>query len=483
MKTIDGSEEKNSKSETCTTITSFGITVNWSWPSDFRAVAARLFICPRINSVRALRYVDMMRRGRMSVEGFLETTQRHIDDLNWRISKGVSISDDMEDNLEDWTLELGEPTEEDYQYLEKEYGFTRQMLYGEVASSDSAAISSAKEMASIVKEYVKGQDDVVDSLAVPFFQHLESKRMGTTAKIKCPVVLMGPTGSGKSEILRRFGDLCDCPVVRVNTIDIVPNGWRGNHLSDVLALYLDDKCSLKDWEYAIIVFNEFDKITHYNMKQTAEDMDGDFMREIMRLFETGYSIIIDKGDGGLMSNKFELPTQNLFVVFDGAFLKMEEVVKKRMNVATSIGFNHSKNAESASINYMKYVNEDDLISWGYMPELVGRIGQVQALSPLTSDMIYQIMTTAKDSILHDHLEYCRNYNLDVKFEESALRYISDLAYKSGLGFRNVKTILSKCMNTIYYEYCCSSATREKSKPKTIKIDKDFVVRQLKVMNR
>ncbi|MBO7571225.1 MAG: AAA family ATPase [Bacteroidales bacterium] len=459
-------------------VTSFGITVMWDNSYDFREVAARLFVCHRIVPEKVKNIVDMLVDGKMSISKFLKVTDAQVADAVWREENSIDFSEIMATRKHVWSKFFGSPSDDDYYFLEEKYGISMECLFDDGVCTK---FDSAKDLSSRVKEYVKGQDDVIDQLAVPFFQHLESKRTGSTMRIKCPTVLMGATGSGKSEIIRRFAELCDCPVVRINTIDVVPNGWRGNHICDIFGHYLDDRYKLEDLEYAIVVFHEFDKIAHYQRPKSGnDDMDGDYMREIMRMFESDYSLMIEKGGGDVMSlpKKFDLPTQNFLVIFDGAFVKMEEIVKKRLNIASSIGFN-SKPVEDSHSNFLKYVNEEDLITWGFMPELVGRIGQVLALEPLSSDVIYQIMTTAKDSILLEHIDYCHNYNLNVKFEESALRYISDIAYNSGMGFRNVKTILSKCMNSIYYEYCSVSNSLEDSDPKSISIDKDYVARQLK----
>ncbi len=463
----------------------FGIDMEGFDVQDAMDIAARLFVCPRITAGTAMKFVESFDDGELTQERFMRMTDAHFYDVRRRIDEGEDISAEMRDKLEEWTDIFAAPTDDDYNYLWNKYGISRFDLFGDEKVDKVPFIRSAKELASNVKEFVKGQDDSIDNLAVPFFQHLESKRNCTSMRIKCPVVLMGATGSGKSEIIRRFATFCDCPVIRINTIDVVPNGWKGTHITDVFAHYLD-RYNLEDLEYAIVVFHEFDKIAHYQRPHSGnDDMDGDFMREIMRFFETDYSLMLEKG-GSLMdmeTKKFDLPTQNMLVVFDGAFVKMDEIVKKRMNVASTIGFGQNKKSNDSKENYLKYANEDDLVSWGFMPELVGRIGQIQALNPLSPDVIYQIMTTAKDSVLQDHIEYCQSYNVNVRFDEDALRYISDIAYKSGLGFRNVKTLLSKCMNSIYYEYCCSVDKNSEEEAVTINIDKEYVAKQLKLLSK
>ena len=195
--------------------------------------------------------------------------------------------------------------------------------------------------------------------------------------------------------------------------------------------------------------------------------DLDMIRDIMRLFEKGHPLTIETGKN-FSTTCCELPTDNFLIIFDGAFYGIDEIVKKRLNLNKTIGFSSKSNDDN--INYQKLVIEDDLIEWGYPPELLGRIGEVLALNPLSSETIFEIMKTAKDNILNYHIEYCSNNNIDLSFSDEALQYVADKAYSSGLGFRNVKTILSKALNNFYYEL---SENQTSNNRRSIEIDKEY----------
>lgn len=289
---------------------------------------------------------------------------------------------------------------------------------------------------------------------------------------------MGPTGVGKSEIFRRFAQLCDCPVIRINTSEIVPSAWKGLHISEIIGQELKSYVTVKDLEYAIIIFHEFDKIVHYNQQIVGShrtDMDSDLMRDIMRLFETEHSIQIVEGTSFFASTK-PLPVDNLLIVLDGAFNGINEIIKKRLNVEKTIGFNSTQSNKYEGVNLQKYVTSDDLEKFGFMPELLGRIGDVAVLNPLSEDVIYEIITTAKDNILQSHIEFCQKSNLELKFEDDALWYIASEAHKSGLGFRNVKTLLSKAMNNVYF----NMSKYQTSENKVINITKELVMNNIQV---
>ena len=296
-------------------------------------IAARLFICPRISPEHATKMLNLLVNGKLSIESFIDRTDTYIKELSRQKENGDDIPYIMNNKLDAWVRTFKTPTHKDYEYLEKTFGFSKEDLLGTTAietakdtvkepvKNSTALVKSAKEMAAYVKQFIKGQNEAIDKLSVPFYQHLDSKRKQYTSKIKTPVLVMGPTGVGKSEMFRIFGKICDCPVIRINSSEIVPAAWRGLHINDILA------------------------------------------REV------------------------------------------------------------------------------------------------------------------NDNILQSHIDFCSNNNVDLVFEEDAIRYIAAEAHKSGLGFRNVKTLLSKALNRLYYDL--PEGTNPKKKL-IINISKDYVMQNINV---
>ena len=460
----------------------FGINIRKNKKFDVNDICARLFICPRISPEHATKMLNMLVDGKLSIESFINKTDSYIEELSRQKEIGDDIPHIMNNKLAAWEKVFNTPTQKDYKYLEKKYGFTQNDLFGNTVEENVAPVKSAKEMASFVRQYIKGQDEAIDKLAVPFFLHLDSKRKQYISKLKAPVLVMGPTGVGKSEMFRIFGKVCDCPVIRINTSEIVPAAWKGLHITDILAREINNDVTIKDLEYAIIVFHEFDKLTHFGQKivgRNGTDMDTDMMRDIMRLFETDHSLHLENGfDAQNMSARsYRLPVDNLLIVFDGAFSGIDEIIKKRLNIGRSIGYSQTQSNKYDGVNLQRLVTTEDLIQWGYMPELLGRIGECVVMNPLTSDVIYEIMTSAKDNILQSHVDFCSKNNVDLRFEEDAIRYIAAEAHKSGLGFRNVRTLLSKALNRLYYDMPEETSAKKKH---VINISKDYVMQNINV---
>lgn len=461
--------------------TYLGLKIKGRKDLDAQDIAARLFLCPRIAPAHVPRMLEMLYNGKLSLASFMAKTEEGLIELSrWKATGEIDIPAFMRIKMETWSKVFKEPKEQDYAYIEKKYGITKSDLFGVKADTPDVHINSARELADYVKQYIKGQDQAIEQLSVPFFQHLDSKRKQYTCRIKTPVLLMGPTGTGKSEVLRILGKACDCPVIRINTSEITPTNWRGIHINDVIARELSDNVSIKDLEYAVIVFHEFDKITHHGQTivgNTGTDADTDMMRDIMRLFETEHSLHLEEGfDSQRMNSKFyKLPVDNLLVVFDGAFTGIEPIIKRRLGIGSTIGFSSPSQSKYDGVNLQTLVTNEDLEEWGYMPELLGRIGDVVVMNPLSTEVIYQIMTSAKESILKSHIDYCRKNNVDLHFTDDALYYIATEAHKSGLGFRNVKTILAKAMRRLYYDFPPESLREKK---RTVEVSKDFVMKSI-----
>lgn len=459
----------------------FGLNIKKRKNFDIRDIAARLFLCPRISPEHVTRILEMITKRRIHSSSFERSTDVYINELRIHLETDKEeVWSIMKNKLNAWIKVFYPPTPKDYKYIESKFGFTLLELFGSPSITEkcySLHADSPKEMASYVKQFIKGQDAAIDKLAVPFFLHLESKSKQYTSKVKTPVLLIGPTGSGKSETLRLFGKLCDCPVIRINSSQVVPSSWKGQSIKDILAQEINAKTSIDDLKYAVVVFHEFDKITHYGKKAAGNkgsDFDADMIRELMAFFETDYCLNLEKGinPDSMMSNAYKLPVDNLFLIFDGSFYGMEEIIRKRLNIS-SIGFNKMKDKTYEGINIQSLMTSDDLIQWGILPELVGRIGDIVVMNPLSTDVIYEIMTSAKDNILQSHIDYFSKHNIQLSFSDDALHYIADMAEKSGLGFRNVKAILAKSLNRLYYEMLEPSLKKER-----IVIGKDYIMQNI-----
>lgn len=452
----------------------FGVEVdNQNKDVDLLQALTYMFISATPDSVKFVdSVVESLQTGLIDYKEWAEKNRCEADEiLNKCAIKGTTVPYFVQ-QFKTWLTMYQKPTYDELLYFEEQYDID--LIVDILPIVEVEGIKSARELSSMVKEYVVGQDETIDMLSVPFFQHIDSYRNYYTCPVKSSAIIMGPTGIGKSEILRRFGDIANkmgCPVIRINSNEVVPSAWKGLHITDVIARALSDY-TIDQLRYAVLIFHEADKLVHHSMRKVGtEDIDADMIRDIMRLHESGHALHLENGFNSDMTvNSYRLPIDNLLIVFDGAFYGMEDIIRRRLNSGPMVGYGCSKE-QLKQENVMQQVTAEDMISWGFPPELVGRIGTFCALNPLSADMIYQIMMSAKDNILGEHIKYCQRYGIELSFTESALRFIAEEAFKSGMGFRNVKTILSQCMNSIYYNVC-NVDNADNLLP--MEIDKEFV---------
>ena len=437
-------------------------------------LAAWLFLAINVGLEKVDTVIDMLKEGTLNEEHVVEKLKH---DYVY-ITEEIFISE-LQGRYEEWAKKYTAFTKKEINYLKK-LGISKEIFS---LVDEKQKINSPESLATQIKGYVKGQDHVIDTLSVPFFQHRMSMLGGYDLSFKAPSLIIGPTGVGKSEIIRRFCDVIGCKFFRINTSDVTPSSWRGLSIGQSIASQLGDPNKVSSLQYAVLVIHELDKVVTQNRRITSDmstDFSYDFQRDLMRLFETNHNLRVEYGIGcDGKPEIYEIPISKMLIVFDGCFNGLEDIVKKRLNVNVrkSVGFNTEVDKKNEKQDYLKHVTGEDLITFGLMPELVGRLsGNLCVANKLTSDAIYDIITSAKENVLQSHVDYCSKFfNTKIAFEEDALRYISDMAYESGLGFRNVKTLLSSALNKFYY----TLKPNQNSRVKKVVIDKKYIVEQLK----
>ena len=447
----------------------FGITIDGEYlPQnvDIRDFLARLFASANISVAKAKQILASI--GSVDLQKFVQISDGQIRSIVERYNSGLEVEALYSEKMCDWVEHYGQVTDADLRYLEKHFSLKREFFGKHIQQSIAQTMNSPRAMAETVKQYVKGQDEAIERVAVPFFQHIESKRFGATCDIKTSFLLAGNTGTGKSEILRRFAEITDVPVIRINTSECVPNGWRGRKISDFFGCHINNVSDIERLRYSLLIFNEFDKVSHYKqrLQGNSTDYDADMQAEFLKFFDRGFELVITKSE-----IEYKLPADNFLLCFDGAFSGIEDVIKKRLGIKNrTIGFsrqNKTDKAEGKTDFWLHHLDFADLKEWGYMPELLGRIGTFITLNPMSEDIVYEIMTTASENIIDAHKAQCKRHGISLEFTETALRTIAKMAVESEVGVRSIKTILGGLLNGIYFD-------SDKYKNTVLTIDETFI---------
>ena len=484
--------DKTSSTDTNVDPVFFGIPLNCSKANraKYKKLIARLFLNPKIKSRYVTRYIVQLEKGLISIDRLLKLIDNGVlqGDL-FNQPNGSNLSENMHDKIQDWIKVFGEPTDSDWAYLEKHFDIKRESLIRVELPLEKPVLHGPKEMAEYVSQTVYGQDEVINALSVPIFQQNDSMRNNYHFRITTPMVLIGPPGSGKSSLCQAFKRISECPVIYINCSKFSPTSWRGDQLSEILLRQIKDGYTIEQLKYAIIFFDEFDKIPHYNNKivgEKGDNYDQDKMNEIMGLFDEPHELFLGDGFNQDGSPKgYKLPVADLLPIFAGAFTGIEDIVRKRLKLEKPIGFKQpdsEMDTKETEFEFLrKQVSIEDLETWGFSRELLDRIGKICILNSFTPDTIYNIMTNTKDNILQSHIDYCHLHNIDLHFTSEALRLIAEVAYQSKCGFRRVKPKLYDCLSSLYFEEL--NDLPKSQTMHTINIDREYTAKHLNLLTK
>ena len=356
----------------------------------------------------------------------------------------------LHQRIDAWIERFGPFTYDDFAYLKSE-------------SSTANYEYKPKDISGIVSyicNRIIGQDKAIQTLVSSVWLHCESVRKGL--KIKIPAqLLIGSTGVGKSQILNILAELLHCPVIRVNASSTVAPGYRGgDSITDQIFGQLSD---LK-LEYPnisevpiIIMVTEIDKV----VRGKDDGYRVELMSSIMALIEK--SKIVKPNP--LNNTTQTLNLSNVLVLFDGCFDKIEDVVARRLNIS-KIGFGNGDTKYNKN-EIRKMITASDIISYGMMPEFVGRIGSIICLNNMTHDVLRKILTDSADSPVKTYIDAFYKYGHNLKFTDGALSAIADIALDQKLGARVLESIICSLVQPYTHLLTCS-------KTQNITIDKSDV---------
>jgi len=326
---------------------------------------------------------------------------------------------------------------------------------------------TAAYLSEAVQKIVKGQDAVIRRMAVSFSNHIRNRDAEKT-NIQFPFLLVGNTGVGKSESLKWFAYQSKVPFITINMANIVPYGWSGGEtIGNVIHRYLKENSEYDedDLQYAVLFFDEADKVVsgiYNNNDVRVEEWRKSMQMDLMKLFNKDSKIPIysRSGDNGQVF-EFNLPVNNLLLCFGGAFSGIDRFIRHRLK-KTEI-------TVSKETDVLEYMNGEDLVRWGFMPELVGRMGKIHIMNPMTEKLLYEVISdfSSPENVLVAHRKLCKEvYNIDLKFSDEALHKIATMGMSMKTGVRAITPIIANLMYDVYYS--------EEYKDATLTIDAKYI---------
>lgn len=326
-----------------------------------------------------------------------------------------------------------------------------------------------RDLFEYLNRFVVGQEKAKKVLSVAIFKHF--KRLHSSKKYqKANICLIGPSGSGKTYMIETISKYLNIPVVSITATSLTESGYVGEDVeSMVVKLYRRAGKDIEKTQKGIIFIDEIDKKAGKESSNIAQkDVSGvGVQKSLLRLVE-GDVITISDGK----NEKIEIDTTNILFVFSGAFVGLEEIIRKRLNTKSSIGFIGSVSKDEISYSeLLDKVEPQDLIDYGIIPELVGRIPVIVSLEELSVEQLVKILKDVENSLISQYVNLFKEENIELIFKDKAISRIAEIAKKRKLGARSLLSIIESKMLDLQFNI----KNLKKKNISTIIVDEEFIL--------
>ncbi len=322
---------------------------------------------------------------------------------------------------------------------------------------DIKKIPAPHKIKASLDEYVVGQEYAKKVISVAVYNHYKRVATNTMDEIeieKSNMLMIGPTGCGKTYLVKTLARLLDVPLAITDATSLTEAGYIGDDIESVVSKLL--AAADNDVERAqrgIIFIDEIDKIAK-KKDTTSRDVSGESVQQGMLKLLEGAEVEVPVGANSknAMVPLTTINTKNILFICGGAFPDLDEVIKQRLNKQTSIGYNAElKDKYDKEKNIHKHVTVEDLKKFGMIPEFLGRLPIIFPLEALSHEMLVKILKEPKNAILKQYKKLLELDEVKLEFEEEALQSIAEKAMKKETGARALRSIIEEFMLDIMYE--------------------------------
>ena len=331
--------------------------------------------------------------------------------------------------------------------------------------NEDKPIPKPHEIKAYLDQHIVGQDDAKKVLSVAVYNHYKRLKHNINSDKedveiqKSNILLVGPTGSGKTLLAQTLAKMLDVPFAVADATTLTEAGYVGDDVENILLrLYQNADFDAKKAEKGIIYIDEIDKIARKSENTSiTRDVSGEGVQQaLLKLIEGTISNVPPQGGRKHPQQEvIQIDTKNILFIVGGAFVDLDKIIEHRVKDGNSIGFGNvaqtQAEKEQASSKLLKKLQPEDLLKFGLIPEFIGRIPVFAVLDALDEDTLKMILTEPKNAVLKQYKKLLEMDNVELDFEPEAVELIAKKAIKRKTGARALRSIVEELMLDVMYD--------------------------------
>lgn len=326
----------------------------------------------------------------------------------------------------------------------------------ELSNKEQFNLVKPKTLKAQLDEYVIGQESAKVILSAAVYNHYKRVKLKSPIDIqKTNILMIGPSGSGKTYIIQKLSQIINVPMVVVDATSFTEAGYVGEDVESILKkLYLAADRDLEKTEMGIVYIDEIDKILAKS-SQGQRDVNGTGVQQaLLKIIESSI-VTVPLKDGSIDgASEIQINTKNILFICGGAFVGLDKIVEERVkskNKPKTIGFGTPVMKNNENESEIKEVTAEDIIKFGFIPELVGRLPIIVELEKLDRDALKKVFLSPKDAIFKQYKYMFKNDGIDLDISDEAVDFIVDSATKKATGARGLRNVSEKYIYQLIYD--------------------------------